>query len=121
MTRLYNFTGKGDTDPALNAAYAAQLKQQCPQSSPSATVPLDSTEFVFDKNYYDDLTNNKGLFTSDVQLLSERFPASVVADYVTNGATSFFPDFQVSMQRMLVANVLTGTQGEIRKNCHVIN
>ncbi|CAM6107035.1 unnamed protein product [Calypogeia fissa] len=121
MKRLYNFSGLGDTDPALNPAYAAQLKQQCSQGSPSATVPMDSTEFVFDNNYYDDLVNNKGLFNSDVQLLTQRFPASVVADYVTNGATSFFPDFQVSMQRMLVANVLTGTEGEVRKNCRVVN
>ncbi|BBN16792.1 peroxidase [Marchantia polymorpha subsp. ruderalis] len=119
--RLYNFTGQGDTDPTIDATFAAQLKAACPPNSPTASfVPLDSTQNIFDRNYYTDVLAGRGVFQSDAALLTARYPLSIITA-ISQDPTNFFKDFPVSMNRMLAIGVLTGTQGEIRKKCNVVN
>ncbi|KAL2613579.1 hypothetical protein R1flu_025271 [Riccia fluitans] len=121
QSRLYNFTGQGDTDPSIEPAFASQLKQICPPNAPTASfVPLDGTQNVFDRNYYTQLLAGRGVFQSDAALITERYPRSVVMN-ISQDPTNFLKDFPVSMNRMLAIGVLTGTQGEIRKQCRVIN
>ncbi|KAJ8565941.1 hypothetical protein K7X08_008517 [Anisodus acutangulus] len=115
---LFNFTGKGDMDPSLNPTYAESLKQLCP--NPATTVemdPLSSTSF--DSNYFNILTQNKGLFQSDAALLTDKNSARVVRKLQKNKA--FFSECAKSMRKMGSIEVLTGNAGEIRKNCRVKN
>ncbi|KAL3727467.1 hypothetical protein ACJRO7_032229 [Eucalyptus globulus] len=119
--RLYNFTGKGDADPSLNAAYAASLRTQCPNpANPAKTVDMDpQSSLSFDSHYFDILTENKGLFQSDAALLTNRGAAKVVQRL--RSPAKFFAEFGKSMKKMGDIEVLTGTAGEIRKQCRVVN
>ncbi|KAJ4727575.1 Peroxidase [Melia azedarach] len=119
--RLYNFTGKGDQDPSLNPAYAEFLKTKCRSlSDTTTTVEMDpGSSDDFDNNYFVILNQNKGLFQSDAALLTNK-GARNIAKELTNRA-KFFTEFAQSMKRMGAIEVLTGTAGEIRKQCSVIN
>ncbi|XWS53692.1 hypothetical protein CRYUN_Cryun10bG0022300 [Craigia yunnanensis] len=119
--RLYNFTGKGDADPSLNSKYAAFLKNKCQSLSDNTTiVEMDpESSLSFDNNYFSILKQNKGLFISDAALLTDKGSSNVV-DEMLNSNT-FFVEFKKSMVRMGAIEVLTGSSGEIRKKCTVIN
>uniref|UniRef100_J3MLJ7 Peroxidase n=1 Tax=Oryza brachyantha TaxID=4533 RepID=J3MLJ7_ORYBR len=122
--RLYNFTGKGDADPTLDVhGYAALLRAACPPQFDSATtvemVPGSST--TFDTDYYKLVASHRGLFHSDQALLQDGEAAAIVAAMASTTKQDFFRRFAVSMVRMGNVGVLTGTAGEIRKNCAMVN
>ncbi|KAF9620139.1 hypothetical protein IFM89_010798 [Coptis chinensis] len=119
--RLYNFTGKGDSDPSLNSTYAAFLKTKCRSlSDNTTTVPMEpQTPLSFDNNYYSNLKQHKGMFQSDASLLTEEGPADIVDEMLVPG--KFFVEFGQSMKRMGAIGVLTDNSGEIRKKCSVVN
>ncbi|GKV53584.1 hypothetical protein SLEP1_g60103, partial [Rubroshorea leprosula] len=119
--RLYNFTGNGDQDPSLDPSYAEFLKQQCPNpANPATTVAMDpESELTFDKHYYQTLLENKGLFVSDAALLTNNDSAKIVERLQISN--SFIPQFANSIKKMGAIEVLTGTAGEIRKQCRVVN
>ncbi|KAJ6289359.1 hypothetical protein OIU76_025219 [Salix suchowensis] len=120
--RLYNFTGKGDTDPALDRRYAAQLKKKCKPGNSNTVAEMDPGSFKsFDEDYYTVVAKRRGLFQSDAALLDD----AETRDYVklqsrTQGST-FAQDFAESMVKMGNIGVLTGKQGEIRKRCAFVN
>jgi len=124
--RLYNFSGSADgIDPALSKAYAFLLKSICPSNSsqffPNTTTFMDIiTPDKFDNKYYVGLTNNLGLFESDAALLTNATMKALVDSFVRN-ETTWKRKFAKSMVKMGKIEVLTGTQGEIRRNCRVIN
>ncbi|PWZ16126.1 Peroxidase 5 [Zea mays] len=124
--RLYNFSGSSDgIDPALSKAYAFLLKSICPSNSgrffPNTTTFMDLiTPAKFDNKYYVGLTNNLGLFESDAALLTNATMKALVDSFVRSEAT-WKTKFANSMLKMGRIEVLTGTQGEIRRNCRVIN
>uniref|UniRef100_A0A3Q7EGN4 peroxidase n=1 Tax=Solanum lycopersicum TaxID=4081 RepID=A0A3Q7EGN4_SOLLC len=120
--RLFNFSGKGDIDPSLNATYAKDLKDVCPNPANPATIvdmdPLSSTSF--DSNYFNILINqNKGLFQSDAAFLNDK--DSVIVIKKLQDDNTFFFEFAKSMKKMGAIEVLTGNAGQIRKNCRVKN
>ncbi|PKA54935.1 Peroxidase 39 [Apostasia shenzhenica] len=119
--RLYNFTGRGDSDPSLDSNYAAFLKTKCRSlSDNTTTVPLDPiTNNIFDANYYVNLKKNRGLFQSDAALLTNSRARSLVGELTEN--MNFLDAFKCSVKKMGAIQVLTGTNGEIRKKCSVIN
>ncbi|WCJ21435.1 Peroxidase superfamily protein [Euphorbia peplus] len=119
--RLYNFTGVGDQDPSLDATYAAFLKTKCRSlADTTTTVELDpGSSLSFDKDYYVILKENKGLLQSDAALLTTKISKNIVGE-LTN-SDKFFTEFAQSMVRMGAVEVLTGTQGNIRHKCNVIN
>lgn len=119
--RLYNFTGKGNADPSLNPTYAAFLKTKCQSlSDTTTTVEMDpKSSLSFDSNYYTNLKLNQGLFQSDATLLTNK-GASKVVNKLRDSA-DFFTEFAQSMKRMGAIGVLTGSAGEIRKKCSVVN
>ncbi|KAK6278669.1 hypothetical protein POUND7_018936 [Theobroma cacao] len=119
--RLYNFTGKGDADPSLNSTYADFLKTKCQSLSDNTTiVEMDpGSSLSFDNNYFTILKQNEGLFQSDAALLTDQGSSNIV-DEMLNSKT-FFTEFRQSMVRMGTIEVLTGSAGEIRKKCTVIN
>ncbi|XP_060959666.1 peroxidase 24-like [Cannabis sativa] len=119
--RLYNFTGKGDTDPALNQDYATELMAKCPPpANPRTTVEMDpKSSLSFDSHYYVGLTEYKGAFSSDAALLTNRRAARLVRSF--RDFNTFKIAFGRSMVHMGATGVLTGDEGEIRTNCRVIN
>ncbi|KAM7467047.1 hypothetical protein LguiB_014609 [Lonicera macranthoides] len=118
--RLYNFTGKGDSDPSLNSTYAAVLKTQCQSlSDTTTTVEMDpQSSLKFDNNYFTVLKQHQGLFQSDAALLTNKGASNVVDELLS--PSKFFTEFGQSMERMGVIGVLTGSSGEIRKKCSVV-
>ncbi|KAK6789945.1 hypothetical protein RDI58_013745 [Solanum bulbocastanum] len=113
--RLYN-----ETD--INATFATSLKSNCPQSGSDNNIsPLDTTSpTTFDNIYYKNLRIQKGLLHSDQQLSSGGSTDSIVNTYSSNSAT-FFTDFANAMVKMGNLSPLTGTNGQIRKNCRKTN
>ncbi|KAI3938569.1 hypothetical protein MKW98_016074 [Papaver atlanticum] len=120
--RLYNFTGKGDSDPALDSRYILRLKSKCKPNDFVTTVEMDPGSFkTFDSSYYKLVSKRRGLFTSDATLLDDAVTKAYVRNQAKNNGPTFFKDFAVSMEKMNAIEVLTGKAGEIRKHCALIN
>ncbi|EFJ05967.1 hypothetical protein SELMODRAFT_236655 [Selaginella moellendorffii] len=121
-SRLYNFTGRGDQDPALDAALAQTLKGQCPRppTRVDPIVPMEKTPFKVDTKYFKGVLKRRGLFTSDSALLNDPFTKSLVIKSAAD-ESFFLGNFIQSMIKMSELEVKTGSKGEIRKKCHVIN
>ncbi|KAH9765526.1 peroxidase [Citrus sinensis] len=119
--RLYNFTGKGDADPSLDSTYAAFLRTKCTSLADNTTiVEMDpGSGMYFDNNYYKILRQNKGMFQSDAALLTDNGASNIVDELLD--PAKIFTEFAQSMERMGAVGVLTGTSGEIRKKCNVVN
>ncbi|KAJ4722278.1 Peroxidase [Melia azedarach] len=119
--RLFNFTGKGDADPSLNATYAESLKVLCPNpANPATTVEMDpQSSLSFDTSYYKIVLQHKGLFQSDAALLTDGSSANRVSQL--QDPKFFFTEFAKSVKKMGAVEVLTGNAGEIRKQCRVVN
>ncbi|XP_058076698.1 peroxidase 24-like [Magnolia sinica] len=119
--RLYNFTGKGDADPSLDAVYAKSLRKKCPNPfDPQTIVMMDlRTPDSFDGAYYKNLFHDEGLFKSDASLLTNGQSASIARQLQDNDR--FFAEFAYSMKNMGAIQVLTGSNGEIRRQCRVVN
>ncbi|KAL5209835.1 hypothetical protein ABZP36_005458 [Zizania latifolia] len=120
--RLRNFTAHHNTDPTLDATYAAKLRRQCRSAGDNTTelemVPGSST--TFDAAYYRLVTERKGMFHSDEALLRNAVTRGLVYEYMRS-EESFLRDFGVSMVNMGKVGVLTGRQGEIRRTCALVN
>ncbi|KAL8167575.1 hypothetical protein V2J09_009074 [Rumex salicifolius] len=122
--RLYNFTGKGDEDPALDSEYAANLKsRKCKVANDNTTiVEMDPGSFrTFDLGYYKLLLKRRGLFQSDAALTTTSATKAYITQLVNGPPASFFAEFAKSMVKMGQVEVLTGSSGEILKNCAVVN
>jgi len=123
--RLYNFSGTGQQDPSIDPGFALLLKAKCPiQNSDSnfdPTVPLDSlTPSILDGKYYWDLQLKRGVLTSDQTLMSNPSTSEMVK---INSVYPFIwgKKFGSAMVKMGAIDVLTGSNGEIRKVCRIIN
>lgn len=121
--RLFGFDTTVGQDPTLDASYAAQLRQECPQGNtdPNSVVPMDpSSPNIMDTRYYEEVLANQGLFTSDQTLLTDEATANQVSQNAMN-ALLWKRKFANAMVKMGNTNVLTGDAGEIRTNCRKIN
>jgi len=74
---------------------------------------------TFDNDYYSILIQNKGLFQSDAALLTAKVSRNIVNELTKQD--KFFTEFGQSMKRMGAIEVLTGSDGEIRTKCSVVN
>ncbi|KAH9304476.1 hypothetical protein KI387_008880 [Taxus chinensis] len=117
--RLYNNSGIGDTDPSLDPAYANHLKTICSPSDRTTAVPMDpDTLLIFDDNYYKLLQKNKGLFKLDATLLRGWQARNIINNQIGGDFTVYFSQ---AMGKLVELEVLTGTDGEIRKLCSSVN
>ncbi|XP_010519956.1 PREDICTED: peroxidase E5 [Tarenaya hassleriana] len=124
MDRLYNFNNTGLPDPTLNSTYRDELRLLCPQNgNQSALVNFDLvTPDAFDKQYYSNLRVGKGLIQSDQELFSTPGADTIqLVELYSSNSSAFFQAFVESMIRMGNITPLTGNQGEIRRNCRVVN
>ncbi|KAJ7548706.1 hypothetical protein O6H91_07G023400 [Diphasiastrum complanatum] len=109
-------------DPMLNAEFAESLIQTCPiHSSINVAINMDMlTPDKFDNKYFDNLVNGKVLFDSDATLLSDSRTHPIVEDLRAK-EHEFLSHFAISFIKMSMVEVLTGSQGNIRKVCSVLN
>ncbi|KAL2341524.1 hypothetical protein Fmac_009464 [Flemingia macrophylla] len=121
--RLYNFSGTGKPDPTLDTTYLQQLQKTCPNGGPNNLANFDpTTPDKFDKNYYSNLQVKKGLLQSDQELFSTAGADTIsIVNKFSSDQNAFFDSFVASMIRMGNIGVLTGTKGEIRKQCNFVN
>lgn len=123
-SRLYNFTGVGDQDPALDSEYAANLKaRKCRTPNDNTTLlEMDpGSRKTFDLSYYNLLLKRRGLFVSDASLTTNSFTLSLVKQLLQGSLENFFAEFAKSVEKMGRNKVKTGSEGEIRKRCAFVN
>ncbi|PSS21563.1 Peroxidase [Actinidia chinensis var. chinensis] len=121
--RLFNFNGSGNPDPTLSVSLRNNLQNICPNIDDSDTnlAPLDPVSTSkFDNLYYKNLLNNSGLLQSDQALMGDNRTAAMVY-YYSRFPLLFSKDFGISMVKLSSVGVLTGQDGQIRKNCRVVN
>ncbi|KAB1214093.1 Peroxidase 4 [Morella rubra] len=115
--RIYNETN-------IDRSFAQTRQSNCPRTTGSGDnnlAPLDIlTPTKFDSNYYKNLIQNKGLLHSDQQLFNGGSTDSIVRTY-SNNQNTFNSDFAAAMIKMGDISPLTGSNGEIRKNCRKLN
>ncbi|KAL9407355.1 hypothetical protein Peur_004327 [Populus x canadensis] len=123
--RLFDFNSTGAPDQSLNTTLLADLQELCPQGGNGSVITdLDlTTPDAFDSNYYSNLQGNQGLLQTDQELFSTPGADDVIAlvNAFSANQTAFFESFAESMIRMGNLSPLTGTEGEIRLNCRVVN
>lgn len=108
-------------DPTLNPTFAKHLFAICPtKRSPNTTVLDIRTPNAFDNKYYVNLVTGEGLFTSDEGLFGDVRTKGMVEEFARDGEL-FFEMFAEAMVKMGQVSVLTGVQGEIRRDCTVPN
>lgn len=108
-------------DSTLDQTFADNLYLTCPVANTTNTTVLDvRSPDTFDNNYYVDLLNRQGLFTSDQDLYTDSRTQPIVKRFAAK-QSSFFKKFVFSITKMGQLSVLTGNQGEIRSNCSAIN
>ncbi|KAG6702796.1 hypothetical protein I3842_07G053200 [Carya illinoinensis] len=121
--RLYNQSGNGLPDSTFDQSYAAQLRTRCPRSGGDQN--LFFLDFVsptkFDNSYFKNLLSSKGLLSSDQVLLTKNEASMELVKIYSENNELFFEQFAQSMIKMGNISPLTGSRGEIRKNCRKIN
>ncbi|KAK9664000.1 hypothetical protein RND81_14G012500 [Saponaria officinalis] len=121
QNRLYNFTGKGDTDPKIEASYAKILKYKCPKRVGDLTTvaAMDAiSSKVFDKEYFTTVSQRRGFFESDAALLDDYYTKSYLQSQANSNGATFANDFAASMTKLIQLGF--GSQGEVRKTCGAV-
>ncbi|XP_021772398.1 peroxidase 5-like [Chenopodium quinoa] len=122
--RLYTFNATNLQDPSMDPRFASMLKSKCPKNSPNNVDHTVFQDFItpnrLDNKYYQNLQNKRGLFTSDQTLMTNPRIVSVVKNFGRQGNV-WANKFGKAMVHMGSIEVLSGLEGEIRKNCRVTN
>ncbi|KAI4363868.1 hypothetical protein MLD38_020034 [Melastoma candidum] len=113
-SRIYN-------DTNIDARFAANSRANCPVTGGDNNLQsLDRSPFRFDNDYYRNLVGSRGLLHSDQELFNGGSQDTLVGTY-SNNYLAFANDFAAAMVKMGNIGPLTGANGEIRRNCRVIN
>ncbi|KAI3994222.1 hypothetical protein MKX01_012479 [Papaver californicum] len=123
QARCTNFRVRIYNETNIDSSFATTRKKNCPYASSGDNnlAPLDvQTPTTFDNNYFKNLVNKKGLLHSDQVLFNGGSTDSQVRTYSSNPST-FSADFAAAMIKMGDISPLTGSNGEIRKNCRKAN
>ncbi|GLJ14603.1 hypothetical protein SUGI_0236420 [Cryptomeria japonica] len=122
QSRCTSFRARIYNESNIDNAFSASLKSKCPKKGGDNNIsPLDlETPTTFDNKYYKNLISQKGLLHSDQQLFNNGSATYLVTLYSTN-QDIFFKDFAAAMVKMGNISPLTGSKGEIRKNCRKPN
>lgn len=131
--RLYNFNNTGSTDPTMQTELAVFLKLKCPRTSTiDNTVDLDQggsssvivgepTSEIVDNSFYKQIVIRRGVLGIDRALAFNKLTKHTVNKVAISSNDYFLTKFQHAMVKLGAVEVLTGTQGEIRKSCRAIN
>nr|ACU23662.1 unknown [Glycine max] len=119
MFRLYNQSGTGRPDPAIDPSYRQYLNRLCPLDvDQNVTGNLDSTPFVFDNQYFKDLAARRGFLNSDQTLFTFPHTREFVRLF-SRRKTEFFKAFVEGMLK--IGDLQSGRPGEVRTNCRLVN
>ncbi|RWR79741.1 Plant peroxidase [Cinnamomum micranthum f. kanehirae] len=112
---LYNGTN-------LDGLIASERKSRCPSNGGDDVLEsLDQqSPNRFGNNYFQALIKRRGLLHSDQELFNGGSVDDIVRSY-SQDSQAFYTDFANAMIKMGNLNPLTGSQGEIRKNCRRLN
>lgn len=108
----------------MDGKYAANLKaNKCKTPNDNTTkVEMDpGSRRTFDLSYYTLLLKRRGLFQSDAALTTDSSSLSLINQLLQGSLSNFFAEFAVSMEKMGQINVKIGSDGEIRKQCAIVN
>ncbi|XP_021734843.1 peroxidase 5-like [Chenopodium quinoa] len=109
--------------PSLDPRLASVLRERCP-NSPATTDPTVPLDFVtpnrLDNIYYKNLQTKRALLTSDQALMTSPTTVQMVRDFSWQGKV-WANKFADAMVHMGSIEVLTGAEGQIRRNCRVVN
>lgn len=124
QARCTSFRARVYNENNIDSSFAQTRQSNCPRTNGTGDnnlAPLDlQSPTVFDNNYHKNLLNRKALLHSDQQLFNGGSTDSIVRTYGNNPNT-FFSDFAAAMIKMGDISPLTGSNGEIRKNCRKRN
>ncbi|MBA0783045.1 hypothetical protein Gotri_000831 [Gossypium trilobum] len=76
---------------------------------------------TFDLSYYSLLLKRRGLFQSDAALTTDSTSLAFINQLLTSPPQFFFDEFAKAMEKMGRVNVKTGSEGQIRKQCALVN
>ncbi|KAF6162252.1 hypothetical protein GIB67_008381 [Kingdonia uniflora] len=125
--RLYDFNGTKKPDPNMALSFVKKMMKKCPpktkkgQSDPLVLLNPDTgAKNVFSNSYYSRVLSNKAVLNIDQQLLLGSDTNTITTEFF-QGFEDFRKSWTLSMNRMGSIGVLTGTSGEIRRDCRFIN
>uniref|UniRef100_A0A2N9IQF9 Peroxidase n=1 Tax=Fagus sylvatica TaxID=28930 RepID=A0A2N9IQF9_FAGSY len=115
--------GTNQNGPDINLDFISSLQQLCSGSDSSATLAhLDLvTPATFDNQYFVNLISGEGLLQSDQVLVNGDEQTRQIVETYAEDLFVFFDDFKNSMLKMGSIGALTGSSGEIRRNCRTTN
>ncbi|KAK7305506.1 hypothetical protein VNO77_43412 [Canavalia gladiata] len=116
-SRIYN-------ESNIDSKFAKARQRNCPRTNGTGDNNVAVLDFRtpnhFDNNYYKNLLIRRGLLHSDQVLFNGGSTDSLVRTYSKNNK-AFDSDFVTAMIKMGNNKPLTGSHGEIRKNCRRVN
>jgi peroxidase len=120
--RIRGGSAEAAPDPTMNGSLAAKLAAWCPDGvDPRVAVTMDVvTPRVFDNQYFRNLQAGMGLLASD-QLLYTDTRSRPIVDALARSSVAFERAFVEAITKMGRIGVKTGAQGNIRRNCAVLN
>ncbi|CAM6104541.1 unnamed protein product [Calypogeia fissa] len=80
----------------------------------------DLTNVIFDNQYFRDLQGGRGLLTIDSEIARDPRTQEIVRSLAAN-QNLFFQTFTSAFQKLTSWQVLTGTNGETRRDCRFAN
>ncbi|KAL9452423.1 hypothetical protein AB3S75_008252 [Citrus x aurantiifolia] len=120
VSRLYDYRGTKQPDPAIDPRLLRALRMACPHFGGNTDIvaPFDvTTPFLFDHAYYANLEGKLGLLASDQVLFLDPRTKSLVQE-LGKDKQKFFQAFTVAMEKMGSIGVKRGRKhGEKRKDC----
>jgi peroxidase len=124
LARCTNFRDHIYNDTNIDAGFARSRRSSCPAATGSGDnnlAPLDlQTPAAFENGYSKNLVGKRGLLHSDQELFNGGAADALVREYA-GSQSAFFKDFVEGMIKMGDIKPLTGSNGQIRKNCRRIN
>ncbi|KAF9602056.1 hypothetical protein IFM89_024823, partial [Coptis chinensis] len=113
--QLYNGTN-------VDLLVASERKSKCPSNGGDDNLSSIDHQSPnrFGNNYFQALTNRRGLLHSDQELFNGGSTDDIARVY-SKDSQKFYTDFANAMIKLGNLNPLTGNEGEIRKNCKRLN
>uniref|UniRef100_A0ACD5ZG91 Uncharacterized protein n=1 Tax=Avena sativa TaxID=4498 RepID=A0ACD5ZG91_AVESA len=125
VSHCSSFTDRLPPNPSnMNVALSALLQTKCPLAPNFTNDPTVVQDIVtpdlMDNQYYKNLRKRNVLFRSDAELLASSLTSRKVLQ------NALFPEvwerkFARAMVKMSAIEIKTATNGEIRKNCRIVN
>ncbi|CAJ1931386.1 unnamed protein product [Sphenostylis stenocarpa] len=125
MERANNFNGTGKPDPILPANVIEEIKKSCPNAGTNLyrnpPVNFDATPTVLDNLFFKDLVEKRRALILTDSYLYEDARTRPIVEQMAADHTLFPNRFPEVMAKLTALDVLTGTEGDVRKICRSLN